>query len=106
MALWARDFCNSTLGGSVTPTSGAPSRPIPDLDPADYCGEADYIFVGQFATEVATMTTRNISTGTWWGWKWSGGTYTTDSDDDVPPPAVPLAMLDLKPLAVPGAEAF
>ena len=25
---------------------------------------------------------------------------------DVPPPAVPLAMLDLKPLAVPGAEAF
>ena len=24
---------------------------------------------------------------------------------DVPPPAVPLAMLDLKPLAVPGAEA-
>ena len=64
MALWARDFCNSTLGGSVTPTSGAPSRPIPDLDPADYCGEADYIFVGQFATEVATMTTRNISTGT------------------------------------------
>ena len=28
------------------------------------------------------------------------------SGDDVPPPAVPLAMLDLKPLAVPGAEAF
>ena len=27
-------------------------------------------------------------------------------DLDVPPPAVPLAMLDLKPLAVPGAEAF
>ena len=24
---------------------------------------------------------------------------------DVPPPAVPLAMLDLQPLAVPGAEA-
>ena len=29
-----------------------------------------------------------------------------DRDVDVPPPAVPLAMLDLKPLAVPGAEAF
>jgi len=25
---------------------------------------------------------------------------------DVPPPAVPLAMLDLQPLVVPGAEAF
>ena len=27
------------------------------------------------------MTTRDLGSGTWWGWKWSGGTYTTDSND-------------------------
>ena len=73
-----------TLGSSVTATSGAPEKPIPDLDPNDYCGEADYIFNGMFGTEVATTTTRNLSTGTWWGWKWSGGTYTTDNDNVQP----------------------
>ena len=35
-----------------------------------------------------------------------GGPDVLEATDDVPPPAVPLAMLDLKPLAVPGAEAF
>ena len=68
-----------TLGNSITPVDGVPTKPIPDLDPNDYCGEADYIFDGPWGTEVATMTTRNLATGTWWGWKWSPNTYTTDN---------------------------
>ena len=42
-------------------------------------------------------------------WIWAGamaGSLGYMLATDVPPPAVPLAMLDLKPLAVPGAEAF
>ena len=81
---WVGGTLQDTLGSSVTATSGAPEKPIPDLDPNDYCGEADYIFDGVFGTEVATSTTRNLSTGTWWGWKWSGGTYTTDNDNVQP----------------------
>ncbi len=72
------------LGDPVSTTSGVPETPIPDLDPTDYCSEADYIFDGPFGTEVATMTTRNLASGTWWGWKFSSNKYITDSDDVQP----------------------
>ena len=108
------------LWNPVTPTSDAPELPIPDLDPDDYCGEADYIFAGNLGTQVATMTTRNLATGTWWGWKWSGGTYTTDNDNVAPgvycmdgnaemtsqlgSPSTPLAItiLTTKSVTIPG----
>lgn len=73
-----------TLGNVVTAETGADPLPIPDLNPNDYCGDADYIFNGIWGTEVATSTTRNLSTGTWWGWKYSGGTYITDNDNVAP----------------------
>ena len=109
-----------TLGNAVTPTSSAPQQPIPDLDPTDYCGEADYIFTGTLAIEVATMTTRDLALGTWWGWKWSGGTYTTDNDNvasgvycmdndveisnQLGSPSTPLAItiLTTKSVTIPG----
>ena len=108
------------LGDPITPTPNVPERPIPDLDPDDYCGEADYIFDGIFGTEVATMTTRDLSSGTWWGWKWSGGTYTTDNNNVQPgvycmnndvempnqlgSPSTPLAItiLTTKSVTIPG----
>ncbi len=73
-----------TLGNSLSPVEGVPQRPIPKLDPDDFCDEADYIFVGQWGTEVSTMTTRNLNTGTWWGWKWGGSKYVTDNDNVAP----------------------
>ena len=69
-----------TLSNPVTPTTGAPRLPIPALDPADYCDAADFIFTGGFGLKVSTSETQNLATGTWWGWKWSSGTYITDND--------------------------
>ena len=70
-----------TLGNGITPMSGAPDQPILDLDPDDYCGEADYIFTDEWGLEVATTTLRNLESGAYWGWKWSGGGYQTDNDN-------------------------
>ena len=71
-------------GDPVSPTSGAPEVPIPDLDPTDYCGEADYIFTGQMGLKVSTSELRNLNSGTHWGWKWAGGKYQTDNDNVEP----------------------
>ena len=73
-----------TLGNPITPIEGAPPIPIPDLDPNDYCGEADFIFdsAGQ-GLKVSTSQTFDFSGGSpKWGWKWDPGNniYLTDSD--------------------------
>ena len=71
------------LGDTVTATSAVPENQIPDLDPMDYCSEADYIFEDQWGTQVATGTTRNLNVA-WWGWKYTSGRYITDSADVMP----------------------
>ena len=69
-------------GVDVDPETYAPEQEIPDLDPADYCSEADYIFSGGTATRTSDGTTKNLSSGNW-GWKYSSGIYMTDGDDAV-----------------------
>ena len=73
-----------TLSNPVTPTSGAPQQPLPDLDPNDYCGEADFVFTNGSGLKVSTSETQNLASGTHWGWKWSGGIYTTDNNNVEP----------------------
>ncbi len=72
-----------TLGSTFTPTSGAPTAPIPDLSPTDYCGDADYVFSNTgFGLKVSTSEVFDFSFGgTRWGWKWSSGDnfYETDA---------------------------
>ena len=71
-------------GNPVSPTTGEPEVPIPDLDPTDYCGEAEYIFTGQWGLKVSTNELQNLNAGTYWGLKWSGGKYVTDNDNVQP----------------------
>ena len=73
----------SQLGDTLTATEGTPEKEIPDLDPMDYCDEADYIFENGWGTEVATGTNRNLI-ASWWGWKYSSGMYVTDNNSVMP----------------------
>ena len=69
-------------GGTVEPETYAPEQTIPDLDPTDFCSEADYIFENGTATRTSDGATKNLSSGNW-GWKYSSGAYETDGDDAV-----------------------
>ena len=73
-----------SLGNPITGTDDAPYMPIPDLDPTDYCGEADFIFDSSgVGLKVSTSESFDFSLGgAHWGWKWDSGknSYISDSE--------------------------
>ena len=75
-----------TLGNSNPPTAGAPTVVIPDLDPFDYCGDADFVFTSAgMGTKVSTSESFDFSGGGKnWGWKWDDSNNIYQTDDDNP----------------------
>ena len=72
------------FGNPITVTEGVPRMSIPDLDPTDYCGEADFIFRSDgTALKVSTSESFDFAWGgTHWGWKWDStkNNYISDSE--------------------------
>ena len=95
---------NLTVDGSVTFSSvNAGSATVTLGDLAANCtaspGTSQTVTVPSGGTITATFTVTCVANV-------GSLDVTTTTGGDVPPPAVPLAMLDLQPLVVPGAEAF
>ena len=70
-------------GDSVTPTSGAPSIQIPELQPSSFCGDALWALENGRITNTSTGQSRDIDGNDAWGWKWDSGdnTYELKGDD-------------------------
>ena len=70
-----------TLGVPVTPLGDQPEVTLPELDPTDYCGDAEFIFnnTGQ-GIKVSTSEFFDFSNGDkHWNWGWSNdNTWYTD----------------------------
>ena len=78
---------NVTVGGSLRDSSGNPVTPetgvdpvtLPELDPMDYCGAADFILRNDGTiTNVALGQTKNEKG---WGWKFDDGNNGWKADD-------------------------
>lgn len=81
-----------TVTGSIVDSDGNPVVPLPNmdpvevpqLDPTDYCGEADYVLSGGLVTDVAASTTSPAGIGNDWLWDSATDTYTLDGNASPP----------------------
>lgn len=68
-------------GNPVTPQDYSDPQQVDDLDPMDYCGDADYFLRGGYLVDLAADDSTNIGWGSSGGWTYSGTKYSTSQSN-------------------------